>query len=69
MAKEVRIKHDYIQDTQTITKTMTDEFKKQGLDVHRHEVESLDDDYGTKERVLKIKNTQYYSVPDIPWHK
>ena len=69
MAKEVRIKHDDIQDNQTITKVMTDKFKEQDLDIHRHEVEKIDDDYGTKERVLRIKNTQYFSVPELPWHK
>jgi hypothetical protein len=60
MAREVRIKHKEISNTQTITPVMESKFKEQGLDIHVNEVEKLEDDYKTGERVLRIKNTQYH---------
>ena len=60
MAKEFRIPHDKIGNSQTITPAMEAEFAARGLDIHRHEVEKLEDDFGTNERVLKVKNTKYF---------
>jgi hypothetical protein len=34
--------------------------KAEGLNLHVHEVESMDDDYKTGERILKVKNTKYF---------
>jgi hypothetical protein len=65
MAKEVRIPYSEINDSQTITRVNERKFKEQGLDIHRHEVEKIEDDHGRQERVLKIKNTKYYG----PWSK
>ena len=69
MAKEIRIKHSEIKDSQTITPVMEGKFKEQGMDIHRHEVEKLEDDHKSGERVLKIKNTQYFTIGNVPWHK
>ena len=60
MSREFRIPHDQIATTQTITPAMERAFKEQGLDLHRHEVEKLEDDFGTKERVLKVKTRKYF---------
>ena len=60
MAKEFRIPHEKIMNSQTITPAMEAEFTARGLDLHRHEVEALDDDFKTKERILKVKNTKYF---------
>jgi len=60
MPKEFRVPHDTIATPQTITPAMELEFKKRGLDLHRHEVLSLEDDFGTKERVLRIKTKKYF---------
>ncbi len=61
MPKEVRLKHDELGDSQTITGIMERKFKEMGLDLHRHEVVDLVDDFGNKERVLKIKTTRYFT--------
>lgn len=63
MAREFRIDHDKISDPQTITQVNIQEFKKQDLDIHRHEVERLEDDHGKKQRVYRVKNTKYFG----PW--
>lgn len=63
MAREFRIDHDKISDPQTITQVNVQEFKKQDLDIHRHEVERLEDDHGKKQRVYRVKNTKYFG----PW--
>jgi hypothetical protein len=60
MSREFRIPHDTISNSQTITPAMERAFKEQGLDLHRHEVEKLEDDFGTKERVLTVKNRKYF---------
>ena len=60
MAREFRVDFDKISDPQTITQTNIEEFKKQDLDIHRHEVERLEDDHGKKQRVYRVKNTRYF---------
>ena len=60
MAKEFRIPHDKISNSQTITPAMEAEFAARGLDIHRHEVEALEDDFGTKERILRVKNRKIF---------
>ena len=60
MSREIRIPHDSISNSQRITPEMERIFKEQGLDLHRHEVEKLEDDFGSKERVLRVKNTKYF---------
>ena len=63
MAREFRIGFDKISDPQTITKENIKAFKAQDLDIHRHEVEKLEDDHSKRQRVYKVKNTKYYG----PW--
>ena len=60
MSREFRVPHGTISNSQTLTEEMERRFKEQGLDLHRHEVEKLEDDFGTKERVLRVKNTKYF---------
>lgn len=60
MSKEITIDHKTIGDSQNITPVMEKEFNKRGLDIHRHEVESLNDDFKTGKRHLTVKNTQYF---------
>ena len=45
MSKEILIEHKDIEDSQTITQAMTNKFKEHDLDLHRHEVEVIDDDF------------------------
>ncbi|RMG00046.1 MAG: hypothetical protein D6726_11985 [Nitrospirae bacterium] len=67
--KEIILKHDDIRDPDTITQVTEKAFKDAGLDIHRHEVESLEDDFDRGVRVLQVKAKQFFTVPDIPWHK
>jgi hypothetical protein len=63
VAREIQIPFEEISDSQTITQVNESKFKEQGLDMHRHEVEKLEDDHSKKKRVLRIKNTKYFG----PW--
>ena len=63
MAREFRIDFDKISDPQTITQENTKAFHQQDLDIHRHEVERLEDDHVKKQRVYRVKNTKYFG----PW--
>ena len=69
MAKEIVISHDKINNPQTITQVMESEFKKHDVNIHQHEVTDLDDDYNKGVRKLTVKNTKYFTVPDLPWKK
>ena len=69
MSKEFRLKHEAISDSQTITQVTTEAFEKEGLNIHVNEVENLEDDFNKGERILKIKNTKFFVIGNIPWHK
>ncbi len=60
MAREFRVKHEDIKDPEKITAVNEREFKKQGLDIHVNEVDSLEDDFKKKERIYKVRNTKYF---------
>jgi hypothetical protein len=60
MPRELRLKHDELGNSQTITDIMENEFRKRGLDLHKNDVLELIDDFDTKERVLKVKTTRYF---------
>ena len=59
MSRELRIPHKKLKNPQTITSEMEAEFDARDLNLHVHEVESLEDDFKTGERILKVKNTKY----------
>ena len=59
--KEIRIPHSKIQDPQTITDVVRNEFRKNDLDIHQHEVDELTDDHRTGERILSIRKKQYFA--------
>lgn len=61
MPRELRLKHDELGNSQTITGIMERKFKEAGLDLHLNDVLELEDDYRKKERVLKIKTTKYFT--------
>lgn len=69
MSREIIIDHKDISNPQTITETVVNKFKENNLDVHINEVEVLEDDHDKGVRRLSIKNTKYFTIPDIPWHK
>lgn len=60
MAREFRIPHDERDTPQNYTAKMERAFKEQDLDLHRHEVESMEDDFNKKVRVLKVKNRKIF---------
>lgn len=53
--REIRIPHAEIKNSQTCTQVIEDHFRRRGVDVHRHEVDELVDDFDRKERVLKVQ--------------
>ena len=68
MAKEIRIPHADISNSQTITEVQERIFESHGLDLHRHEVDRLEDDHDRGERVLTVKTPRkFFSIPDLPW--
>jgi len=69
MTKEIILDHKDIEDPQTITQVTKNAFESKGLDLHRHEVENIDDDFKNKKRRLRIKNTKYFAIGNVPWHK
>lgn len=69
-AVEIRIPHEKISDTQKITQVQRLAYKDAGLDMSMNDVVSLDDDFGRKERIIKVKgNVKTFCVGDVPWHK
>lgn len=64
MAREIKIPHERLKNSQTITDEMERVFAGQGLNLHVHEVEQMDDDFKKRERVLRVKNTRYFVMGD-----
>jgi hypothetical protein len=60
MAREIRIPHSKIKDPKKITREFEERFKAEGLNLHVHEVEKMDDDFKRGERILKVKTTKYF---------
>lgn len=65
VSKSISIDHSEIGDAQSITPQMEKAFKRKGLDLHRHEVVKMDDDFKTGKRHLTIKHTQYHTMSAI----
>jgi hypothetical protein len=61
MSKELRIPASELQDVNTVTQDNIRRFKELGLDIHKNEVERLEDDPDNQERVLTIKTTKYFT--------
>lgn len=66
---EIKIPMDRIQDSQEITPVMEQTFKDNGVNLHVHEVKNISDDFKRGVRILDVKATKYFSVPDLPWRK
>ena len=61
--KEVTVSYDSIRNPQTITKVVNDACKAQGLDIHKNDVLSIEDDSGAGKRVYKFKSRKLFG----PW--
>jgi hypothetical protein len=61
MSRELRIKHNELGDSQTITGIMEHKFREAGLDLHMNDVLELTDDYDSHERVLKVSTRKYFT--------
>lgn len=69
MSREVIIEHGEISNPQTITQVMERKFEANDLDLHKHEVEVLEDDRRRGVRRLRVKNSKFFTIGEIPWHK
>lgn len=68
MSKEIILNHNEINNSQTITQVMEKKFKEKDLDLHRHEVEVLEDDHRKGVRRLQVKNSKHFFIK-VPWKK
>lgn len=62
MAREFRIDHDKLNDSNTVTQEMDRAFKEQGLRKHVNITTSVEDDPHLKQRVVKVRNTQIFDM-------
>lgn len=62
MTKDIILDHKDISDAQTMTPVVERAFEREGLDLHRHEVEDISDDFKTGTRRLRVKATQYFTT-------
>ena len=60
MSREIRIPHHKIKTGHDCTMETEARFQDEGLDLHVHEVERMDDDEKRGERILTVKNTKYF---------
>ena len=60
MSREIRLKYDEIKDAQTITARNVRAFLEAGLDIHKNEVDAIDDDDRKQERVMKISTKKHF---------
>jgi len=62
MAKDILIPHADLQDPQTITERTTRAFREADVDIHRHEVDAIDDDFKRGVRRLKVRHVKYFDL-------
>jgi len=62
VAKEFRIGHDKLRNSQTVTQVMADEFKKRGLNTKVNIALDVIDDPAKRQRIVKVKNTKYFDM-------
>jgi len=55
MAKELRIPHRELRNPQNCSSRIEEEFRRAGLDVHRDEIDSMEDDHDREERVIQAR--------------
>lgn len=55
MAKELRIPHRELRNPQNCSSRIEEEFRRAGLDVHRDEIDSMEDDHDRGERVIQAR--------------
>lgn len=60
MPREIRIKYDEIKNPQTITQRNIRAFLEAGLDIHKNEVDSINDDDRKQERVMTISTKKHF---------
>jgi len=60
MAREFRIDHDKISDSQKVDGAMKQAFREQGLDTKKNIALDIIDDPVKKQRIVKAKNTKYF---------
>jgi hypothetical protein len=55
MAKEIRVPHQALRNSQTCSREIEQAFERAGLNVHRHEIVTMEDDHDRGERVIRIQ--------------
>lgn len=60
--KEWRVPFDEISDPQTITRRNKRLFKEHGEDIHRLEVDKIEDDHGRRVRIYKVRPRKYFDM-------
>jgi hypothetical protein len=60
---EWHISHDEISDPQKVTQRNIKEFEKHGYDIHKLEVDKIEDDHEKKVRILRVRPRKYFG----PW--
>ena len=59
MPREIRLRYDEIKDAQTITQRNVRAFLEAGLDIHKNDVDAIDDDDRKQERIMKISTKKH----------
>lgn len=62
MGKDILIPHDEIQNPETITQRTVRAFRESGLDIHKNEVDRLEDDHAKGVRRLTVRNVRYFDL-------
>lgn len=57
--REFRVPFDKISKFETIRGTLEKVFREKGLDLHRHDVVSMEDDHDKKVRILRVQTKVY----------
>lgn len=69
MSKEILLNHDDIRHPVGICDVIEKEFQARDMDLHRHEALDVTDDFKKGVRRITVKNTKYFGIGDVPWHK
>lgn len=55
MAKELRIRHSELRNPSNCSTKIEEAFQRAGLNVHRHEIDRMDDDFDRDERIIQVR--------------
>lgn len=57
---EITIPHEKLMDPSTVTQVQSAALAERGFDIHKDEIVTIDEDYSTKKRFLRVRTPKSF---------